>query len=136
MDKNIEFKTHNLELEFLNIDSRLQVIIYALSGFVSFNFGKNITLTELMRTQEMQDSYYSSNPKYKIKPFKSVHQFGRGADISVKYFTDEELKDIYLFLNKSFAYSNAFKTAVIHDVGLGKHLHIQVDSDGATEILA
>jgi len=134
----IEFKEHHLQLEFLSLDldSRLQVVLYALAGFVWFNFGKSITITEILRTQAMQDEYYKDNESYKEKPWLSVHQFGRGADVSIKWFTVQEVKDIEKFLKTNFVYSTAFKSiCIVHDIGRGNHIHIQVDPDNIIEII-
>ena len=132
---NILFKSHNLQLEFMNIDGRLQTIIYALAGFTVFKFGKAITLTELLRSQEMQDRYYSDSQQYLANPWKSVHQYGRGADVSLSFYTDEEVKEIEQFLNNTFKYVGTVKTALIHNVGFGNHLHIQVDNEDITKIV-
>jgi len=131
MDRIIEFKTHNLKLEFLNIDNRLQAVLYALAGFVNFSYGKPIIITELMRTQEQQDMYYKENPAYKENPWQSVHQYGRGADISLKYLLPDEIKGIMDFLNH-FVYSAEKFTGLIHDIGLGNHLHVQVNYSETT----
>lgn len=132
----IIYKHDNLKAEFADprLDTRLRVIIYALAGFVYFNFGKNLTLTEIFRTQEMQDLYYKDDPLYKQKPFLSVHQIWRAADISIIYFTEPEIADMAKFL-AHFEYGKIdYNTAKFHDIGLGKHLHIQVNNLGKTVI--
>jgi len=130
----IQFKENNLKEEFEKIDKRLQFIIYALAGFIYSNFGKSIVLTELFRTQEQQDKYYSNNPAYLLNPWKSVHQYGRGADISAKYLTPEELTSISKFINSIVKYSsfNEKDTLITHDIGFGNHIHIQTDPSSMT----
>lgn len=133
----IEFKYHNLQTEFLSplLDSRLQTIVYALAGFVYFNFGKSLELTEIFRTPEMQDNYYKDNPKYQADPWQSVHEFWRGVDISLRYFTSDEIWAIAEFL-KGFIYSSGtdFATGLMHQISeeLGFHLHLQVNSGNET----
>lgn len=129
----IEFKHPQLEEQFPYLDKRLQVIIYTMAGFSWTQFGKSVTMTELFRTQTMQDEYYKSNVSYQIKPWKSVHQFNRGADCSVLFYTDNEIETVVEFLNHRFIYgSDDHKTAVYHDIGLGKHIHLQVSVNDVT----
>jgi hypothetical protein len=133
----ILYKMDNLKSEFAdtNLDYRLRVIVYALAGFVYHNFGKNITITEILRTQEMQDLYYKDDPIYKQSKWLSTHQYWRAIDLSLKYFTDSEIEEIAKFLSH-FQYGSIGKsTAIIHDIGLGKHLHIQVSSNAYTNII-
>ena len=128
----IEFKHPHLKDELYSekLDNRLLVILYALSTFVYFNFKKILIITEIFRTQELQDLYYRDNLEYKIKKWHSVHQYWRGIDCSVYYFTDKEQEKIIEFLNSRFQYSefNDYKVGLIHSVSdFGKHLHLQVD---------
>jgi hypothetical protein len=101
-----EFETEGM------VDNRLKIILYALGAFVNCRFHKALIITGLVRYEEEQRAIYPNDPA-KI----SVHQDKpcRGADASVK------------FLNSSFEYSGQYKTALIHDVGQGRHLHIQVN---------
>ena len=131
----IEWKVPILQTEFGKLDNRLQIILYTLAGYTYYNFGKGIILTELLRTQEEQDKIYSESEEYKQRPWKSVHQFGRGADVSIKYFTAEEIENIVRFLNDNFLYVGAVHTALVHNVGYGMHLHIQTDNEDKTCIL-
>jgi hypothetical protein len=129
MDKIIQYQTERIKTEFDFIDNRLRIILYALSSFVYHKFGKSIILTDLLRTSLEQLAIYPDKPNQ-----VSVHQEGRGADVSVKWFTDEECSDILKFLNTAFEYNNLYKTALIHDVGQGNHLHIQVNYGNFTYI--
>ena len=134
----IEYKHPESENEFeASIDSRLRIILFTLAGFVYHNFGKTITITELMRTQEQQDEYYANNPDYKKEKWSSPHQFGRGADLRITYYTDEEIQMIELFLNLNFKYNDysGFETALVHNTGMGRHLHIQVNTGRTTDIV-
>ena len=135
----LEFKTHDVQAQFLSplLDSRLVVILYSLAGFVYFSYGKSLTLTELIRTQAEQDAIYGNDPAYQQTPWKSVHQFGRGADISIFYFTPEEQKEILKFLNTNYIYAvgSTHETGLIHEVGTyGLHLHLQVSPENQTII--
>lgn len=131
------FKTDDLKNQFSDekLDMRLRVILYALAGFVYHNFGKNITITEVFRTQEMQNEYYKNDPVYQQKPFFSTHQYWRAVDVSIIYFTDSEISQMANFLNH-FEYGKPeIQTAKFHDIGLGRHLHLQVSANSFTNII-
>ena len=130
----IEFKHARLKDEFESIDGRLRFILYACAGYLFNKYGKRLVLTELLRTQEMQDEYYGSSEVYKVNPWKSVHQYARGADISVLYLTESEYTDLLNFVNKQVVYDGYKASAVVHDVGQGKHFHIQVNWQGITNL--
>ena len=126
-----EFKTDTIRDEFASdkLDYRLRVILYALAGFIYWHYGKSLTITELYRTQEMQDEYYKDDPIYQQKKWLSTHQTGRGADCSTYYFTEFEITGIKDFL-KHFEYGdNAHNTFLFHDIGLESHLHLQVSNN-------
>ena len=126
----MRFKTGLIEDEYLNnkISSRLEAILFMLDKYVKIEFDKEILITGLIRSQKEQDDIYGNNPAYQKKPWKSVHQYGRGADIRVHNFTQTELDKIGNFLNMITYDENRLhkKTAIVHDVGRGNHIHIQV----------
>lgn len=126
----IQFANERIKEEFNNpkLDNRLKIIVYALAGFINFNFSKALVLTGIFRTQEEQDEIYKDNFQYQKEKWSSVHQFGCGTDCSIKYFTDDELQKIGIFLDK-LEYDKSRPTKkcwLIHDIGLGRHGHIQV----------
>jgi hypothetical protein len=134
--KLISFKSTRISQEWFSgkLDGRLVVITYALAGYVFNEFGKLLIITEIFRTDEEQDFYYSNDPAYKVSPWRSTHQEWRAADIRGTIYAPDELKKIEKFLNDNFVYNKAHPIAVLHDIGLGFHIHIQVDGDGQTEI--
>jgi hypothetical protein len=101
--------------------------------YMKAKYGVEIMLTDTFRSQESQDYIYRNNERYKQKPWKSVHQYGRGADISLWVFrgedkflmTDAMSKDLTDTLNQIY-YSEKYNTATRHDVGSGDHIHTQV----------
>ena len=134
--KIFEFKTDKIKQEFLSgeLDYRLQIIIYALAGFVYHRYGKGLLFTEIFRTKETQDKYYADDPIYKQKKWLSTHQYWRAADISIRYFTPQEIREIVIFL-KHFSYDVPSKSVVlVHDIGLGAHIHLQVDNTDKTQV--
>lgn len=117
------------------LDLRLQVIVIWLLGYVEQYFHLELVITQIFRSQQEQDEIYKDNENYKVKPWASVHQYWRGVDIRISDFTTEQQKTILGLLNNIFSYATPGKfTALIHDVGQGKHLHIQVDNTNITMI--
>jgi len=91
-------------------------------------FGDRLTITEIYRTQEMQTRYYPG------KAVKSVHQYWRGIDISIRGFDLNIVKGKAATLCKLHPYDikrPALKSFLVHDTGMGTHLHIQT-ADGGT----
>ena len=125
------FRESKLRKEFDQLHPALQKILYWLSGWAERNTSaKNIEITHLFRTQAEQDDIYGDNDDYRLHPWKSVHQYSRGADISVRSFRaqgdDPEL--ICSLINTEFPYGDGkHRTALYHQVGnRGKHIHLQV----------
>lgn len=127
----IKFKTPALRSQFNLLHPGLKHILYWLSGWVEINTSaKRIIVTDLIRSQEEQDEIYGNDPRYGEKPWKSVHQFGRGADISVhRFITDgDDADEICREIEQEFPYGDGrHQSAIHHQVGnRGKHIHIQV----------
>ena len=134
----IQFKYARLKDQFdsPSVDSRLKDIVYWLASWCWYNLEKSIIITHILRTQEQQDAIYNGNASYVREPWQSVHQYGRGVDLSVKYYTQVEIARIQDTLNKKFLYNKEGKnTCVVHDVGLGEHIHIQVDNSTETKFV-
>ena len=134
----IYFKFPELRAEFegertineYKIRPKLRVMVFALAGYVIYHFNKSLVVTEILRDQKIQDQYYRDNPEYRKKPWKSVHQFGRGVDIRAGNFTDDEINKVLAFLNSAFDYGDGeHKAALCHDIGFGKHFHLQVSGN-------
>lgn len=138
----LRFKTDKLKDEFNGrnnlegtaVDERVVFITLALAGYVDYYFNKYVVVTDVLRTQQEQDLLYSNIPEH-IRPV-STHQFGRAIDVRITSFTNYELEEIKKYLNTHLVYSNTkFDTCIVHNVGRGKHIHIQVDADNKTEII-
>jgi len=85
-----------------------------------------MTITEIYRTAEMQRAYYPGNPGQ-----LSVHQFWRGVDIRISDQVPEFAKNIVSNINHTWAYGRVgMQTALVHDVGMGNHLHLQTIDGG------
>jgi len=126
--------SERLKQEFEDeIDKRLQFILFAFAKRLEYRKEGTLVITHLIRTQKEQDAIYTSekmDPKirkqYLAHPFFSVHQFGRGADIGVADIKNPE-KEME-WLNERISYNGDLDkpTAILENLGFGRHIHIQV----------
>ncbi len=102
-------------------------LLQDVANFVSSTYKKEFIITMIGRTDAEQDAIYKDDPKYKIKKFKSPHQFSHAADIRSSIFSSDEIKGIEDYLNNKYNGINYYKwTARNHIVGNGAfHFHIQ-----------
>jgi hypothetical protein len=124
----MKFKTPRQEEEFKAIKPKLRDIIYSAASYMLDKYKYEITITECLRTQAEQDDIYKNDPKYKVTPWRSVHQDGRGIDLRTNDMSKEMIADLTNFLNK-IPYDPKRpekKTCLVHDVGKGLHFHTQV----------
>lgn len=127
----IEYKkgSQRLVKEFNSLKTKnvhLYNILIELNEFTNREFDKGIVITMIGRTSAEQDYLYRNSAKYKIRQFKSPHQFDHAIDIRSRTFTDQEIGKIVEWLNKNNDQANYYKwTAKAHDVGSGMHFHIQ-----------
>ena len=63
----------------------------------------------------------------------TTHKDGRALDVSVKGWTDQDVLDAVEYFNHEFSYLAAIsfsdhmpRAIIYHDVGHGRHLHLQV----------
>jgi len=112
--------------EFARIDNRLQALLIYTSGLVDYLYSQHVVVTMLLRSQAEQDRIYGADPAYQARPWKSVHQVGRGVDIRSYTYTRSQIDNIVAEINSSYLYSAQHPTALYHDVGQGAHIHLQV----------
>ncbi len=140
--------------QFRRMDARLQFIAYSIMGFAHQTFGKDLVITEIMRNEEQQRSYYRQP---KTGPYKkSVHQFGRGIDFGIRPYRKDDLdfwpysvatacpaieeaeaKTIDAWFSQLVAYDDErpeYDSVVHHNVGMGYHIHLQVSWRKTTRI--
>ena len=110
-----------------NNNSSLAQVVWDLAVFVEQEFKKDVVMTEIFRTQLMQDSYYGKGTK-KVSP----HQLWQAVDIRERIYTATELDYMKEFLVLYDKYNGCglikaskSKTFLYHDIGRGKHFHIQ-----------
>lgn len=116
----IKFKTKRQEKEFMQLDPRLKAIVFEASNFAE-TLDKIITITECIRTRKEQRKIYPDKPRK-----RSVHEFNRGADLRVWNWKEIEIKALENRINKYWPYGRKKKSCIVHNVGRGKHFHIQV----------
>ena len=110
-------KPSRLEYEFGHyIDPRLCGMIFALGQFVEYEFGIDLTVTCLMRSEE-------ENAAMGGVEFSS-HIYGRGGDLRSRIFTAEEKNKIENWLERSYGNNDHYWK--FHDSGNGEHLHLQI----------
>jgi hypothetical protein len=126
----MKFKDVLIQSEWPKINHDLRAIVSFVDLYVKRNYDIDIVVTCLMRSQAQQDFIYKDDPNYKTKPWHSVHQYGRGADIRTSNLDDiiiDEIMDLLLLLPYG---DGKHKTALLHEVGdNGKHIHIQVKQE-------
>jgi len=111
----INFKKNEEDVnpdDFFRLSPRLRIILCDLALYCWKNFRKKIVITSMFR-----DS--------------GIHSTGRAADIRSRIFKNSQCRKITNYLNKKYKYGLGYDgkehdTCIWHDVGKGKHFHIQV----------
>lgn len=130
----LKFKDeHHIRLvgEWGELVPRLKKIIEFLYLYIELKYNVDITITCLLRSQEEQDQIYGNEESYKKKPWKSVHQFFRGADIRTRGLSKNIIDDILFILN-TIQYDDKrpeMKTAIYGNKRHKNHIHIQVKDE-------
>lgn len=107
----LKFKTKKLVEEFTLIDVRLRMILFVIAGFRWFTSGKETVVTSLIRKTDE----------------KSVHYYGRGADIRANDWGGMEILKMQSFINIHFPYGDGIHATIIfHGSGVNFHGHVQV----------
>lgn len=107
-------------------NNHLYNLLHDICIFCSTNFNKTVVITMIYRTEAEQDSIYKDDPKYKVRKFKSPHQFWQAIDLRSRTFTPDEINKLVNYINTIYNKTNHYAwTAKNHNVGLGDHFHIQ-----------
>ncbi len=121
----MRFKYPGLLLEIERAHPRIQALALYLDDYAKRNFGKDLMLTDVERTQEEYDSIYHvisySGPRPHIGPQSRAVDF-----MTVGELTDAQVKQTVDHVNGFWIRRDGKLTAMHHDVGDGIHLHIQV----------
>ena len=126
----MKFKTDRIrrEWESMDLPDKLRRIVVSIEQFMLAKYSYEITVTQILRTQEEQDNIYGDRENYQVNPWKSVHQFFRGIDIRNRDMTPQMIEDVLMLANQ-IIYDDKRphkQTAKSHDVGKGDHIHLQV----------
>ena len=100
------FKCPNLKDEFNEITDKLKTILFAIAGWRDFYYHKDVVITSLIRRD---------NPN-------SVHYYGRGADLRIHDWTNDEISRAKLWIDTIFPYGKGKPTFYPES----DHIHIQV----------
>ena len=101
------FKTKTIERGFHKLDYRVRLILIALDVRRTFWRLPEVVVTSTIRKD-------------------GVHATTRAADVGVNGMEKLERKAEARWLNWHFPRKGKYKTALLHDVGRGMHVHIQV----------
>lgn len=120
----VDFKTNRIEQEYEQLKSKnkeLFRIVEFADRQLEFVSSKNVVITEIYRTQAEQDRYYRGKKK-----FRSRHQDWLAVDIRSRHLNLFQISTIIDTINNVYGDGNFYTTtAFYHDMGLGKHIHIQ-----------
>ncbi len=123
----IQFKTARLEGEYQSLlatNKRLYALLILMQEYSKLNFGKDIVVTCLYRSEAENKALYSPNPEPAWKP----HTLWLAADLRSSIFTDAEIKKLLVFLNTITVFSGQRNCGVYHQIaGNVFHFHIQID---------
>lgn len=120
------FKTPLEKTEFQDLaqhNPKLMGIVQSLDFFCQLSFGKQITLTEVFRTQIEHDQLYSQTP-VGLRPITSPHCSWQAVDVRSSDFSDPQIQRMLQFLN-CYVNSNGKPVALYHKISGGAyHFHI------------
>lgn len=123
----LQFKSQREKDEFLKVSPRVQALTLLTAFKMRQNYKYQAVVTSIFRTPEEQEGLIKAgNPAVARSP----HSQWRAVDIRLKDFDQKEkLAEIESFLNSEFPRSDGFKTGLVHGVGEGLHLHLQVPAN-------
>ena len=107
----------------------LAALLSDLSDYVGAEFGKDVVVTMIFRTQAQQEAIYGKGTKR-----KSPHMFWHAIDIRDWIYSADEKKEIIAWLKSGYDSTNhsnyipqaGSRTVWLHQVGTnGMHFHIQ-----------
>lgn len=131
----IRFKSSRIEREWFagsnsadpvpKLHPALYIVVLAAANWHYKRTGEPAVLTGIIRNRDEQLRIYPDKPDR-----RSVHEFGRGADIRITGLQPVVAMELEEWINRTFEYQStklSLHTAMIHEVGeLGEHLHLQI----------
>lgn len=112
--------------QLLSKNKELHDMITDICTYCKDAFTKDVVITMIYRSDEEQEAIYKDDPKYKVRKFKSPHQFWHSVDLRSRTFEATEIEKLVSYINGKYNDTNTYKwTARNHDIGLGDHFHLQ-----------
>lgn len=125
----MKFKTENERREWAQVSTenpRMFKVGTMLDLYTQTEFGKEITLTEVYRTQAEHDALYAQTPPDK-RPVTSPHMRWEAFDVRSHDFTQAQIDKMLKFLNLVTVYGGQRQCAIYHTItGNAFHFHVQV----------
>ena len=91
-------------------------------------FGKQPVVTSIYRSEAEHRALCA---RLGVAPYASVHTYWRGVDLRSWIYSDDEIRQLLEIINSRFDYGRSKSVAICHDVGAGRHFHIQApEADG------
>ena len=120
----MRFKTEIIKKEWKKLAEKNPFLYQLLKDIEDYSidqFNLVPVVTCIYRSQEETKRIYG-----RYKP--SVHEFWRGVDIRSWIYTDEQLEQLVNFIKDNYEYDPKRPNkniVIVHNVGKGKHVHIQ-----------
>lgn len=130
----MRFKYFALTAELGGAHPKLRELVAWADAWATKSFGLDLLITDVARTLAEERNLYAGNPS--TMPFGGgphCTSQPRAADIAVRQsygaLTPEQAKRLAREINDNWIYDpdrRGFRCAIVHDVGSGNHLHLQV----------
>lgn len=125
----MRFKTPRQQTEFDQLklmNPKLRHIALSLDSFCQAEFGKDICITDIYRTQEEFNALYSATPLER-RPTSSPHLTWGAFDVRSSECTTQEKQSMVQFLQRfSYGDGSARPVALLHTIaGNVEHFHVQ-----------
>lgn len=113
----VYFKYKKLQNEWKKLLFKNPKLVYIVLLLCKITGGQ-LTITNIFRTNKQQRKLYPGQPF-----LRSVHEYWRGVDVRIRKDSNKGVD----FINAAIPYGKpGLKTALIHDIGHGNHVHLQV----------
>lgn len=124
----MKFKTKRVEKEYAQLkeeNPRLFAIAEKANSFFLEKFGRELTITSLLRTQEEHEALYAKTEPSK-RPASSPHMVWNALDFRSKDMSGPEIAALLEHLNQNVVWGGKRKCAIYHTIpGNVRHFHVQ-----------
>lgn len=108
----------------IHTNPRIVVLVMNLANWFFEKYHKPLIVSAVHRTEAEQKKLY-----YPKSPPESPHYVKpkcRAVDISVINLSKDEIEAVELWVHAFHKRKDGLPTIMVHDVGYGKHIHLQV----------